>query len=101
MDDDRFSCSLVIDSYSFTLYALPMAKLDGLPAPDISPDTGMPSGNWVVNMGHYIESLAALGVTEYRGTSQGWATSFAPPDPAQYPCTADMVTAGTVDACLQ
>lgn len=86
-DDERFSCGLVTDSYSFTLYALPMATLQDLPDADIDSDTGMPTGNWVVNMGHYIESLNALAVTEYRGTSSAWATSFAPPDPVLYPCT--------------
>lgn len=100
-DDSRFTCSLVIDSYAFTLYALDKEKLDGLPAPDTDPMTGMPTGNWVVNMGHYIESLSAIAVTEYRGTSQAWSTSFAPPDPFQYPCTADMISSGMTDSCLQ
>jgi hypothetical protein len=47
----------------------------------------MPTGNWVVNMGHYIESLDALAVTEYRGTSKAWASAFVPPSAAQFPCT--------------
>jgi hypothetical protein len=62
--------------------------LDNLPAPDLDATTGMPTGNYVVNLGHYIESLSALAVTEYRGTSHAWATSFNPPGPVQYPCTA-------------
>jgi phosphatidylethanolamine-binding protein (PEBP) family uncharacterized protein len=95
-DDARFMCSLVIDSYAFTLYAFDQEKLDALPAPDLDPMTGNPTGNWVVNMGHYIEGLTALAVTEYRGTSQAWSTSFAPPDPFQYPCTA-----GMTDSCLE
>jgi len=36
LGDARFACNLVIDSYSFTLYALPMAQLDDLPKPDIA-----------------------------------------------------------------
>ncbi len=90
----------MIDSYSFTLYALPMAKLDNIPAPDLDAMSNMPTRNYVVNMGHYIESLSALAVTEYRGTSQAWATSFAPPDPVQYPCTADMISGAMTDGCL-
>lgn len=99
-DDERFSCGLVIDSYAFTLYALEEETLDDLPAPDIDPDTDMPTGNWVVNMGHYIESLDALAVAEYRGTSGAWATSFGPPDPVMYPCTADMIDNDMTDECL-
>jgi phosphatidylethanolamine-binding protein (PEBP) family uncharacterized protein len=91
--DARFTCSLVTDSYSFTLYALPMATLDNLPAPDVDATTGNPTGNYVVKLGHYIESLAALAVTEYRGTSHAWASSFSPPGAVQYPCTAS----GTID----
>jgi phosphatidylethanolamine-binding protein (PEBP) family uncharacterized protein len=99
--DARFTCSLVIDSYSLTLYALPTAKIDNLPAPDLDPTTNMPTGNWVVKMGHYIESLQALGVTEYRGTSKAWASAFAPPTAEQYPCTQDMIASGTTSTCLQ
>jgi phosphatidylethanolamine-binding protein (PEBP) family uncharacterized protein len=99
--DARFTCSLVIDSYSFTLYALPMATLDSLPAPDLDPTSNMPTGNWVVKMGHYIESLPALGVTEYRGTSHAWASSFAPPPAEQYPCAQDMIASGMTSTCLQ
>jgi phosphatidylethanolamine-binding protein (PEBP) family uncharacterized protein len=29
---------------------------------------------------------AGAAVTEYRGTSKAWSTSFAPPTPAQHPC---------------
>ena len=93
-------CGVVTDSYAFRLYALPMATLDGLPEPDINADTGMPSGNYVVNMAHYIESLPALAVTEYRGTSSAWSTMFAPADPVQYPCTQAMISAGMTDSCL-
>jgi phosphatidylethanolamine-binding protein (PEBP) family uncharacterized protein len=101
-DDERFSCELLIDSYSFTLYALPTETLEDLPEADINPDTGMPSGNWVVNMGHYIESLDALAVAEYRGTSDAWATSFAIPDPAQYPCgTFEVDTDAGATECLE
>src|SRR5262249_4814561 len=56
-DNAAFMCSLVNDSYSLTLYALPTAKLDNLPAPDLDPMTNMPTGNWVVKMAHYIEGL--------------------------------------------
>src|SRR5262252_224627 len=87
-DDSRFTCSLVNDSYSFTLYALPVAHLTNLPAPDVDATSGAPTGNYVVKMGHYLEGLSALAVTEYRGTSQAWSTSFAPPSPTQYPCSA-------------
>jgi len=93
--DSRFTCGLVIDSYAFTLYALPTAHLTNLPAPDFDATTGAPTGNYVVKMGHTIESLSALAVTEYRGTSKAWATSFAPPTPAQYPCSAIPADAGT------
>jgi phosphatidylethanolamine-binding protein (PEBP) family uncharacterized protein len=86
-DDSRFTCGLVIDSYSFTLYALPTATLTNLPAPDLDAN-GLPTGNYVVKMGHYLEGLTALAVTEYRGTSKAWATSFAAPTPTQYPCSA-------------
>ena len=99
-DDARFTCSLVTDSYSFTLYALPTAKLTP-PAPDLDATTGMPTGNYVVNMAHYIESLSAVAVTEYRGRSKAWSTAFAPPAAVQYPCTATMVDAGATSACLQ
>ena len=75
------------DSYSLALYALPVAKLDNLPAPDLDATTGMPTGNYVVKMGHYIESLSAVAIAEYRGTSHAWATSFSPPPQVQYPCT--------------
>lgn len=40
-DDERFSRGLVIDRYTYTLYALPTDDLD--------PDTGMPTGKWVAN----------------------------------------------------
>jgi phosphatidylethanolamine-binding protein (PEBP) family uncharacterized protein len=99
--DARFTCGLVIDSYSFTLYALPTAKLTDLPAPDMDATTGNPTGNYVVKMAHYIESLSAIAVTEHRGRSKAWATSFAPPDPVQYPCTGAMVDAGATSMCLQ
>jgi hypothetical protein len=78
-----------------------VATLTDLPAADLDPDTGMPTGNWVVNMGHYIESLDALAVTEYRGTSGAWATSFMPPDPAPYPCTTVPALDGGALDCLQ
>jgi phosphatidylethanolamine-binding protein (PEBP) family uncharacterized protein len=100
-DDVRFMCSLVIDSYAFTLYAFDKEKLEELPPPDMDPATGMPTGNWVVNMGHYIEGLTALAVTEYRGTSQAWSTSFAPPDPFEYPCTQAMIDGSMTSTCLQ
>jgi RNA polymerase sigma factor (sigma-70 family) len=99
--DARFTCGLVTDSYSYTLYALPTAKLDNLPAPDLDATTGMPTGNYVVNMAHYIESLPAIAVTEYRGRSKAWSTAFNPPNAVQYPCTASMVDAGATSACLQ
>lgn len=95
----NFTCSLVRDSYSFTLYALPVEKLD-LPAPTLDATTNMPTGNYVVNVGEYLESLsgdqAPLGVTEYRGTSAAWASSFTPPSGAMYPCMG-----GMTDGCLQ
>jgi len=94
-----FMCSLTRDSYSFTLYALPTETLDNLPAPDLD-DDGNPTGNWVVKMGHYIESLDALGVTEYRGTSKAWASTFVPPNAAQFPCTQQMIDDEMTDDCL-
>jgi phosphatidylethanolamine-binding protein (PEBP) family uncharacterized protein len=97
-DDARFMCSLVIDSYSFTLYALPTAKLTNLPPPDLDATTGQPTGNYVVKLAHYIEGLSALAVTEYRGTSKAWSTSFAPPTPTQYPCAAIASVDGGVPA---
>jgi phosphatidylethanolamine-binding protein (PEBP) family uncharacterized protein len=96
----NFTCSLTRDSYSFTLYALPMATLDP-PAPTLDPTTNMPTGNYVVNMGQYIESLSAIAVTEYRATSAAWATSFTPPSGQMYPCTQDMISGGMTDGCLQ
>jgi phosphatidylethanolamine-binding protein (PEBP) family uncharacterized protein len=98
--DAMFGCSLVRDSYSLTLYALPLATLEDLPPPDTDPMTGQPAGNWVVNMAHYIEGLTALGVTEYRGTSKAWAAAFVPPSAAQFPCTKDQVEAGMTASCL-
>jgi hypothetical protein len=95
-DDARFMCNLVIDSYSFTLYALPTAKLTNLPPPDLDATTGQPTGNYVVKLAHYIEGLSALAVTEYRGTSKAWSTSFAPPSPVQYPCSAIAAVDGGV-----
>ena len=97
-----FACSLVNDSYALVLYALPMASLDDLPAPDLDPETGMPvaGSNWVVNMAHAIEALPALAVTEYRGTSKAWAAAFVPPSAAEFPCTQTMITAGMTDGCL-
>ena len=92
-----FACSLTNDSYSLTLYALDVAKLDNLPAPDVDANgVPVPGSNWVVNMAHYIESLDAVAVTEYRGTSKAWAAAFVPPSAAQFPCTG-----GTTDGCLQ
>jgi phosphatidylethanolamine-binding protein (PEBP) family uncharacterized protein len=86
--DRRFSQSLVTDSHSFTLDALPMDKLVELPAPGLDATSGMPTGGYVVKLGRYIESLPALAVTEYRGTSPAGASSFSAPAPAQYPCAA-------------
>jgi phosphatidylethanolamine-binding protein (PEBP) family uncharacterized protein len=91
--DSRFTCSLNLDTYSFTLYALPTVGLN-LPAPDVDPTTGLPTGNYVVNLGHYIESLPALAVTEYRGTSQAWAAAFSPPPAEEYPCAAEAAIDG-------
>jgi phosphatidylethanolamine-binding protein (PEBP) family uncharacterized protein len=103
MTDMRFTCSLVIDSYSFQLFALPVAKLQNLPEPDLDAMTGMPTGNWAVKMGHFIETqAAALAVTEHRGTSSAWAGSFVPAaTPAQFPCTQAMITGGMTTGCLQ
>ena len=98
--DPMFSCSLVRDSYSLTLYALSVETLDELPAPDTNPDTGAPTGNWVVNMAHYVEGLDALAVTEYRGTSKAWAAAFVPPSAAQFPCTQAELESGMTDGCL-
>jgi hypothetical protein len=82
---------LTQDSYSLTVYALKAAKLDNLPAPvdtgtmmSVAPGSGW---NWVVNMAHYIESLDAVAVAEYRGTSKAWAANFVPPNAAAFPCT--------------
>ena len=86
--DSRFTCSLSLDSYSYTLYAFSFAHLPSLPAPDLNAN-GEPTGNYVAKLGRYIESLSALAVTEYRGTSSAWASSFAPPSALEYPCAAD------------
>lgn len=100
-DSAMFTCSLANDVYSFTLYALPMEKITDLPAPDLDPMTNMPTGNYMVKMAQYIDTLGALAVTEYRATSHAWATSFTPPSGAKYPCTADMISGGMTDGCLQ
>jgi len=86
--DARFtSCSLTRDSYSYTLYALSSTITP--PPPDTDPTTGLPTGNYVVNMGHYIESLTALAVTEIRATSSAWASAFVAPPPLEYPCAGE------------
>jgi phosphatidylethanolamine-binding protein (PEBP) family uncharacterized protein len=95
-----FTCSLTQDSYSFTLYALPTETLEEIPPPAIDATTGMPIANWVVQMGHYIESLDALAVAEYRGTSKAWAAAFVPPSAAQFPCSKEMVDDEMTDDCL-
>jgi phosphatidylethanolamine-binding protein (PEBP) family uncharacterized protein len=101
-DNAMFTCSLVRDSYSFTLYALPMASIsDNLPAPTLDPTTNMPTGNYVVNVGQYIEGLNAIAVTEVRATSKAWASSFTPPSGQEYPCTKDMISGGMTTGCLQ
>ncbi|HEY1443038.1 MAG TPA: YbhB/YbcL family Raf kinase inhibitor-like protein, partial [Mycobacterium sp.] len=76
--DPRFgsSCSLTLDSYSYTLYAFSFAPLPSLPTPDLNAN-GDPTGNYAAKMGRYIDSLTALAVTEYRGTSSAWASAFA------------------------
>jgi phosphatidylethanolamine-binding protein (PEBP) family uncharacterized protein len=99
-DDARFNCTRVIDSYSLTLYALPVATIEDWPAPDTDPTTGQPTGNWVVKMAHYLEGLDALAVTEYRSTSKAWSTAFVPPSAAERPCTPDQVTSGMTEMCL-
>lgn len=95
----QFTCSLNRDSYSFTLYALPVEKLEDLPAPELD-DDGMPVSNWVVAMGHYIESLDALSVTEYRGTSSAWAAAFVPPNAEKFPCTQAQIDDAMTESCL-
>ncbi|HTQ02873.1 MAG TPA: YbhB/YbcL family Raf kinase inhibitor-like protein [Polyangiaceae bacterium] len=99
-DNAMFTCMLSNDIYSFTLYALPTETIDP-PAPTLDPTTMMPTGNYVVNMATYIDTLPAIAVTEYRGTSHAWATSFTPPSGAKYPCTQDMITGMMTDGCLQ
>jgi phosphatidylethanolamine-binding protein (PEBP) family uncharacterized protein len=94
-----FSCMLSQDSYSLTLYALSEETLDDLPAVELD-DMNMPVKNWVVAMGHYIEGLDALAVTEYRGTSKAWASQFVPPNAEKFPCTQDMGAAGVASTCL-
>ena len=86
--DSRYTCTLTKDSYSYTLYAFDFTHLPSLPTPDLSA-TGEPTGNYVVNMAHYIESLSALAVTEYRGTSSAQSSNFPAPPALQYPCAAD------------
>jgi phosphatidylethanolamine-binding protein (PEBP) family uncharacterized protein len=93
-DHPAFSPALVNDSYSFTLYALDQASLDDLPAQPIMDDmddqtTDYAGGNWAVTMDKYLQDNA-LAATEYRGTSDAWATSFAPPDPVEFPCATDL-----------
>jgi phosphatidylethanolamine-binding protein (PEBP) family uncharacterized protein len=93
--DPRFTCALTLDSYSYTLYAFPFAHLPSLPTPDLSAN-GEPTGNYVANVGHYIESLSALAVTEYRATSSAWASNFPTPPAVEYPCSAeDKIDGGT------
>jgi phosphatidylethanolamine-binding protein (PEBP) family uncharacterized protein len=92
-----FMCSLTQDSYAITVYALKVAKLTDLP-PAIDTGTNMPAAtgwNWVVNMGHYIESLDAVAVAEYRGTSKAWAKNFVPPNAAAFPCSTASGAAGS------
>ena len=92
----QFMCSLTQDSYALTVYALKVAKIDNLPAA-VNTTTSMPavSGwNWVVNMGHYIESLDAVAVAEYRGTSKAWAAQFVSPNAAAFPCSGSAGGAG-------
>ena len=84
----NFSCPLVEDSYSFTIYAFDFTHLPALPTPDLSAN-GEPTNNYVANVAKYIESLPALAVAEYRATSHAWASSFAPPGTIEYPCVAD------------
>ena len=91
--DARFSCALTLDSYSYTLYAFPFAHLPSLPTPDLNAN-GEPTGNYAAKMGRYIDSLTALAVTEYRGTSSAWASAFAPPAAVQYPCSAEYTIDG-------
>ncbi len=91
-----FMCSLTQDSYSLTLYALPVAKLTDLPAA-VDTGTNMPAAagwNWVVNMAHYIESLTPIAVAEYRGTSKAWAGAFVPASAAAFPCSGGSGGAG-------
>ena len=95
--DSRFTCSLSLDSYSYTLYAFSFAHLPSLPAPDLNAN-GEPTGNYVAKLGRYIESLSALAVTEYRGTSSAWASGFAPPSALEYPCAADYKVDGGTKA---
>ena len=95
-DAPQLMCSLTQDSYSLTVYALKVAKLDNLP-PAVDTMTNMPAAagwNWVVNMGHYIESLDAVAVAEYRGTSKAWAAAFVPPNAAAFPCSGSAGGAG-------
>lgn len=91
-----FTCSLVTDSYSFTLYAFEAEKLTDLPDPDVD-SNGAPTGNYMVKLAQYIDTLPALGVTEYRATSHAWSSMFTPPTGAKYPCTAGNMA----DGCLQ
>ena len=93
--DARFSCSLSLDSYSFTIYAFSFDHLPNLPTPDLNAN-GQPTGNYAVNVAQSIESLSALAIAEYRGTSQAWASTFTPPTPVEYPCSAaDRIDGGT------
>ena len=50
---------------------------------------GEPTGNYAAKMGRYIDSLSALAVTEYRGTSSAWASNFPTPPAVEYPCAAE------------
>jgi phosphatidylethanolamine-binding protein (PEBP) family uncharacterized protein len=85
--DARYTCSLTLDSYSFTIYAFNFAHLTP-PTPMLNAN-GEPTGNYAATVARYLDTLLALGVAEYRGTSSAWASTFSPPAGIEYPCVAD------------
>lgn len=105
-NDARFACSLTEDSYAFVLYALDVPAIPEGELPDIVPQLdadgepvldmdGNPTkiANWVVAMDEFLMASGhVLASAEYRGTSDAWSTSFAPPGATKYPCTATTTT---------
>ncbi len=81
----------LLDSYSFTLYALDVTTIGDSDLPEQDGTT-----SYVKVMDDYL-AANAIAATEYRGTSAAQATSFTPPVAGEFPCT-DTVTTGCLEA---